>query len=284
MNMNFDTVCAMHLQEKRGYGKQNWLQQTCNVNLEAVDADCRSQMFAWCVNVADYCNVSRETVEIAMSSIDRFMATSAQARNDRTRFQLVCMAALYSSTKIHEPTALSPALVSRFSDGIFSAQDIEQMEAEMMQALTWRVNPPTSSSFLREFLNLIPSYMMGDETRSLVHDSASGQAQVALMKQEYMTTSASTIAYAALMNSLECFGLDLHLLGAVGYALAKPLEIDCNSKQLVQIQTTMYKSMAKHRPSDNSSLRGCPPAKKPKTTSALRQPCTNCASPRLVSP
>jgi hypothetical protein len=234
-----DRILAMRHQEDAGYVTRDWLQleqqSECRYTHGplhlAVDSECRKKMAAWKIQVVDSCKLNRETVEIAMSLLDRFMVTTegALARRDRSVYQLASMTALYSAVKIHERSAMSPSMVSLLSHGVFSCHAIEKMEADILHALKWRVNPPTSFAYVRELLNLIPEQILSKEMRKTALHMSQLQTGLALADHPFMATRASTVAYSALMNSLESLDLGREVLVHVGYTLSQALQIDCDS-------------------------------------------------------
>merc|ERR1711981_230230 len=135
-----------------------------------IDADCRDMMATWCFQIVDFCKLDREVASIAISFMDRFMMSpaSATARVDRADFQLTSMTCLYTAIKIHAPAALGLDLMSQLSHGVYSEEQIEAKELEILSALRWRVNPPTASAFVRELLCLLPENLIPQETLELV--------------------------------------------------------------------------------------------------------------------
>jgi hypothetical protein len=140
----------MRRQEENGYASSDYLAQippSATSPLDTpVDENCRNVMAKWCNEISDFCKYSRETASIAMSCLDRFMATpdGQTVFLYRSLFQLAAMTALYTAVKIHEHEAMDPALVSCLSRGAYSPEAVEAMEARMLTAIQWRVNPPTA--------------------------------------------------------------------------------------------------------------------------------------------
>ncbi|KAL7438419.1 hypothetical protein ACHAXM_006309, partial [Skeletonema potamos] len=74
-----------------------------------ISAHDREKIVDWCYAVVDHCQYSRETVASAMDMVDRFLSTpsnsvvatrvSDEALRDQSKFQLLTIAALYSSIK-----------------------------------------------------------------------------------------------------------------------------------------------------------------------------------------
>lgn len=260
MEDTLDKISAMRRMEENGYVTKDWLNmplQRHSINLplhwedDVVDNECRVKMAGWCHQVVKFCKFNRETVEITMSMIDRFLATEAglEARNDRSIYQLVCMAALYTTFKVHEERAMSPELVSRLSNGSHSASDIKAMEKRMLTALQWRVNPPTSFAFVRLLVDLIPQDVLDNTMRSTVLELAQIQTELAMSNSCFMTVRASQMAYAALMNALDCVGVHVDCLGRLGYLLAQSVQVDGSSgSEMLAMQGVLYKLVAQKRP------------------------------------
>lgn len=262
MEDTLETIAAMLHQEATGYETRDWMQlqnqleqnepsmpcsthRPLHVLPEPVDIDCRNKMAAWCTQVVDFCKFNRETVEIAMSHLDRFLSTKAgvAARQDRTVYQLASMASLYTAVKIHEPEAMDPKLVSNLSRGAYSPKDVENMEATILMALQWRVNPPTSMAFVRQLLKLVPRDGMDEEMRRTALDLAKFQTELAVNTYEFVTLKASTLAYCSLMNSLESIGLDGKVIGYLGFILSQALHIDGNDPTVAAIQNALYQAV-----------------------------------------
>jgi len=261
-------ITAMCGQEENGYAKQNWIgmeqssqssSSTCArrpLHFEAVDRDCRNSITTWCFDVAKFCKFSKETVEITLSMLDRFLATpeGATARNDRSAYQLASMAALYTTVKVHEPAALRPEFVSRLSHGAFTPEDITAAETVLLQALKWRVNPPTSSSFIRLLINMIPTDVLGEEERRIVCQLSQWLIDCAVRSYHFMTVPASTIAFCALMSSMESLRLENTVMVDISHNLSEALQIDGCSANVKWFKSLLYEALAR-KPENNTILR-----------------------------
>jgi hypothetical protein len=170
-----------------------------------VDAACRFKMVEWCFQIADFCKFSREAVAIGMSYLDRYLSTDSglRALDDRKFFQLASMTCLYTAIKIHEPEAMQPRILVRLSKGTYTEEEITDMELEILNAIQWRMNPPTSLCFLNNFLALLPENAMSTSDRDTVYELAKFQTELAVHEYSLVTVDASTVAFAAMMNALE---------------------------------------------------------------------------------
>jgi Cyclin, N-terminal domain len=175
-----------------------------------INVACRASMVQWMQTVVNFIGFAPETVEIAMSYLDRFLQTPSgvDAMNCRTIFQLCAMTALYLAVKINCAEALTPKLLAELSQGSYEADQFENMEQIMLDALEWRVNPPTGASFVREIVNALPeSLFTNEEIRQTVIETARIQAEWAMGDYEFITVKKSVVAFAAVANSLRRQGI-----------------------------------------------------------------------------
>jgi hypothetical protein len=250
------TVLAMRRQEEMTYWTGDCLYQSDPENVMAngpihadavVDIDCRSKMVTWCYQVIDFFKFDRETGAIAMNYLDRYMLTEqgAAAWVDRKLFQLAAMTCLYTAVKIHAPEAMDPKLVSTLSRGAYSTVEVEAMEVVVLNALQWRVNPPTALAFVRQFLELIPADVVDHSMRETAYDITKFQTELALTEHDFVAVKASTIAFGSLMNSLESLHLDEKDLGYIGYMLCQSIGIDQSDEDVLEVQNALYSTIDK---------------------------------------
>ena len=125
----------------------------------------RRKMCLWSYMVVDHFNIDREVVEISFNYLDRYLSmvydvsgsfTKDEFAIDRKSFQLVSATSLYIAIKLHGAGSNFKShhnhLVGTFvqlSRGLFTIDDILQMEKELLTALQWKMNPPTSASSIR---------------------------------------------------------------------------------------------------------------------------------------
>ena len=92
-----ETISLMRKQEDTCYSSRGKQERNEQFDLQ--------EMVARFLSISKSCNWSVETVEIAISYLDRFLNTDAgeKARKDKTVFQLAGITALYLATKRNEP-------------------------------------------------------------------------------------------------------------------------------------------------------------------------------------
>jgi hypothetical protein len=288
MDLTLNTISAMRHQEESGYKRRNFLHQhDPQVNLtigplnpSAVTVECRNLMVAWCYQVVDYLSFRRETVEIAINILDRFCCTESgkAATMDRKVYQLASMSSLYTACKIHEPEAMDPKLVSNLSRGVYSPREVEEMESVILGALQWRVNPPTSLSFVRQLLDLIPLDVINQHVRQAVYDITKYQTELSVNEFEFVTVKSSTVAYGALMNALESVGVGSKILAQIDYVVSQALGVGCHDDQIFQVQNWLYESVIR-QPSGGITMAPLPP----KQVKASRRASMGEESPRTIA-
>jgi len=209
LHEQIETLQVLRKQEEQAYTPGDWLSMRQPLHLEVddvVDYTCRYRTAKWFLQVVDTCNFHSETAEIALNYVDRYLCTAPEVRLDRRTFQLVTITALYSAIKIHEESVLAPQLLTTLSRGAYTTKDIETMESRLLEALDWRMNPPTSMSFVRLLLQFVPTDMLPKYLHPAATDLARLQTELSICRNN--TDAASTVAFAALCNTLECMKVD----------------------------------------------------------------------------
>ena len=278
-----DTIQAMHRQEASAYHAGDYL-NVHGPDQVAVNVDCRTKMAQWCYSVVDFCSFNRETVAIAMSNLDRFLMTPAgfQVLQDTQAFQLAAMTSLYSATKIHEPEIMGVDLVSKLSRGQYTGDQIEAMEFTMLQALSWRVNPPTALAFVRKFIELIPAGTLEESVAEAAYDLSKFQSELAVGDYNLVPIKASTVAYASIINSLEGLAVDSRIIESLAYTIAAALQIDISSQEIREVQNYLYQAISQQSGEAVADAAPTSPRSKAQQSqqSCLKGPAE--ASPRTV--
>jgi hypothetical protein len=235
------TIQTMRRQEETHYHTVDY----CELHGSRSLQKDRKQMAAWATNVIDFCKLRRETIEYAMSYTDRFLQTEegAEYLDSAGKFQLVVIASLYLAIKVHDASAMSPMLFEEISRGQCKASQIEELERKLLRVLQWNVNPPTPLSFVRLFLDVIPSQFLDEEMKTNAYFLCRAQTEQALRSQKLVPVKASTIALAALRNSMEALGIDDQDIASLSYSLLPELakgEVD----DLDSLQIELYGAVA----------------------------------------
>ena len=149
----------------------------------------------------------RETVSVAMELVDRFLSTCPPEASHfyldvGRNYQLLSVAAFYVSVKTMERTALGSELLALVSDGIYTKEEIERTEKELLHGLVWKVNPPTPMQFACLILSLFtPHIAMPDELVARVLDEIAYQVESSVRDYNLSQERSSSIAVAAMFNA-----------------------------------------------------------------------------------
>lgn len=165
----------------------------------------RKAMVSWCCTVVDYLDFERDTVVMALSCLDRYLETSVGSKCllEPKQFKIAGMTCLYTAIKAHEPEAIEPELVVELSGGLCEMEDIEATERTILEALDWRINPPTALSFCRHLLAVVPSCVLNAHAKESLLDLAQVQTELAVCDNRLVTSPPSLVALACIFNALE---------------------------------------------------------------------------------
>ena len=179
-----------------------------------ISADDRTKLVDWCYSVVDHCQLSRETVASTMDMVDRFFSlpsnsvdaarVSDEALRDQSQFQLLTIAALYSSIKVHERVALSSDLFAEICSRAYTAEEIEDMELTLLSGLSaWQCHAPTAYQIGLSILSLILPYVdIPEVTWGVIMDEMKYLTELAVREYYFSTQRTSTIAVAAIFNAI----------------------------------------------------------------------------------
>jgi hypothetical protein len=204
-----------------------------------ISADDRRKLVDWCYSVVDHCALSRETVASAMEMVDRFLSmpsnsvdatrVSDEALRDQSKFQLLTIAALYSSIKVHERIALSSDLFAEICSRAYTVEEIEDMERILLSGLSWRCHSPTAHQIGLLILSLLLPYVdIPEVTWGFLMDEMKYLTELAVRDYYFSTQRTSTIALAAIFNIISDTSTKerLEILGAFLRVITECFEFD----------------------------------------------------------
>eukprot|EP00563_Minutocellus_polymorphus_P002052 CAMPEP_0181041258 /NCGR_PEP_ID=MMETSP1070-20121207/11503_1 /TAXON_ID=265543 /ORGANISM="Minutocellus polymorphus, Strain NH13" /LENGTH=472 /DNA_ID=CAMNT_0023119357 /DNA_START=62 /DNA_END=1480 /DNA_ORIENTATION=- len=195
--------------------------------------DWRAQIAEWFFKVADSLSMSREIVAVAVSYLDRYLGTldDPAAALSRRQFQLVCLTCLYVATKLYDHKILPPVSIVNLSRGCFTARDIEDMERTILDALQWRLSPPTPLTFAKHLLLLLPRTSVSRPVRRTVSDVAKYLTELAVIDYAFVGRKASSVGLAAVLTAMDVatyeFELSAEERRAFERAVSEMTALDC---------------------------------------------------------
>ena len=204
---------------------------------ERVTTSDRAQLVDWCYHLVDRCRFRRDTVAVAANLADRFVGTprGSAALRDCTQYQLVTITALYISIKLNEQIIFGSRDFAAACRGVYAPEDIEDMERTMLDALDWRLSPPTSLQLANQILSLMlpeeRKTRLAPETWPALREAVARQTERAVRDYSIAIQRPSTVAAAAIMNALEDVASDEDFArlteALVGVVKEYPFETRC---------------------------------------------------------
>lgn len=200
----------------------------------------RRQIVEWMYVLIKYCKLRHEATAAAVYYLDAaVMCESSSLVNSPRDYQLCAMTALHLALKVYDSPTMRVVKLSclvKLGNGEFTEQDIIQKEQHLVEALGWRINPPTADCFLQRYMELLPFVDDDDEEcehqpidesdpSSMKHkedndqlgpmerrrrerlqkleEVASEFIEVAMARDCFLSVKPSVIAYAALLSAME---------------------------------------------------------------------------------
>jgi hypothetical protein len=122
----------------------------------------------------------------------------------RTEYQLAAVSCLVIALKCRSGIELGTGFVAdTVCQGVYTEDELDAMEMEVLGALTWKLNGPSSHDFVDAIVGLLPpSCCSGGASSSLVL-AARAHLEAAALDYSMAMHPSSAIACAALLSSLK---------------------------------------------------------------------------------
>lgn len=134
------------------------------------------------------------------------------------------MSSIYLAIKIHSPKKVTMRSIASTGNGLITVKHIEAMELSIIKTLNWHLLPPTCVSFIENFYPLLSSASPTTTTSSNhYHHHPSNSfsdvrmveslelsrflAELSVCAYPFVSVKQSSIAIAAILYSMEYFGL-----------------------------------------------------------------------------
>ena len=142
------------------------------------------------------------------------MATSSPrakaALTTRHEYQLATVACTVIAIKNRGGVKLgSDFVANEICHGLYTSDEIDVMEMEVMQALTWKLNGPSPHDFIDALLGLLPASSEHDSSVNnassslLLSKHSKNQVEAAVLDYDLALQSSLSLAYAAILTSLQ---------------------------------------------------------------------------------
>jgi hypothetical protein len=230
-----ERIRAMRLQEVKTTRCKNYL-------TPEVDASCRKAMVDWCFVICDILGLSRETVGIAFSILDRYLSSdngklSSEALRNKQTFQLAATTCLFVAVKLHEPALLGIDILIKLCRGYYTEKNILAMEKDILESLEYRIYLTISApmEYVRHFLELLGSEFA--DVSDVIHENALKYLDSATSDIYFSTCRSSAIGVACLAGALnDTWSLSSLEKDAMWRQLSRKLDFDIASKEIRKVE------------------------------------------------
>jgi hypothetical protein len=179
-----------------------------------ITADDRHTLCSWSYQIIEsLSNINRAISCIGMSYLDRFMATSSArvkvALSSRYEYQLVTVACMVIALKNRGGVKLDSDFVAEvMCSGMYTSDELDAMEMEVLQALRWRINGPSPHEFIDAIVGLLPasSFEGGAGyalSLRLLSKHSKVHVETAILDYDLAIQLSSNLAYTAILTSLQ---------------------------------------------------------------------------------
>ena len=227
-----ERITAMRLQEAKAVTCRNYL-------TTLVDDTCRKAMVQWCFTVCDSFDLSRSTVGISMSILDRYICSgkgkSSEARKTKQKYQLATITSFYMAVKVHEPFQLGIEMLVKLCRGYYSQEAIFAMERDILHALEWRVcAAPTPIEYVRHFLELLPETR---DTSNVIIENAMVYNDKVTLDVSFSTCKTSSVGIACFAGALnDTFVFSQLEKDMIWSTLSEKLDFDIASNEIRKVE------------------------------------------------
>eukprot|EP00956_Cyclotella_meneghiniana_P028924 scaffold68721_cov21-Cyclotella_meneghiniana.AAC.2 len=174
----------------------------------------RHALCQWGYETIAACNgVSRSTAVAAITYFDRFLSSNTpaaeRALNDVVICQLAFVTSLVIALKIHPGFTIESDFVSGvITRNAYGADEINSMELEILQSLSWKLNGPTPHDFIGYFLEVMPG--VSGACLERIRSLSKTLVELAVSRYDTVMYLPSEIAFASIFCAV--YHLELQLL------------------------------------------------------------------------
>lgn len=237
-----EVVVVMQRQERSTYLRTDYLTSN-KANNTVLDAVWRRRIVEWMFGVVDHCSLRRDSVAIAAYYLD--LTVERGVIESRQDYQLAAMTALQLAIKLYDSTVVKLDSMIKLGRGLFSEQDVVNMELKILHALKWQVHPPTPICFLRQFIRLLPS-SVAPLTRYMIAEVTRFISEISVCFYKFVSYPSSAVAYAGMLMAMErinCQVFPQWQRQQIYDVFSTALNLQHDSKMIKNIITCMHQSL-----------------------------------------
>ena len=181
-----------------------------------ITAADRRALSSWSYEIIEsLSNINSEVACIGMSYLDRFMATSSPrakvALTTRHEYQLATVACTVIAIKNRGGIKHlgSDFIAEVVCHGLYTKDELDVMEMEVLQALSWRLSGPSPHEFIDALVGLLSAISEDgsedDDASSslLLTKHSKRQVDAAVLEYDLALQSSLALAYAAILTTLK---------------------------------------------------------------------------------
>ena len=119
-------------------------------------------------------------------------------------YKLASITCLNIALKVYNRKNVMPSTLAELSRGEITAIDILAMECMILESLSYNLCPPTCTSFIWAFHSFLPPSVKGTKLGEEVVEKAIFLSELSVMELSFKDILPSHIAFAALLNVMDC--------------------------------------------------------------------------------
>ena len=197
-----DIIAVMRTKEGTVYGCCDYLALRNGAERDMVDESWRQRMCEWMYGVVDHCNFRRDIVAVSTAYLDLCLSRYPELVESRRCFQLAAMTSLYLAMKVYDTTFIKLESLVKLGRGLFQEEDVIRMEDRILRRLNWRVHPPTTMCFVRQYLRIFPQTIAASTTY-MVSEISRFITEISVCLYKFIRYQPSMIAYAAILIAMD---------------------------------------------------------------------------------
>lgn len=182
----------------------------CDGKLDFVEYQ-REKISSFYFSVIDEKNLDRRIVSIALSYLKSFLARQPDEAPNARFYQLVMITSVYLAIKVHSSNIYKdgrPIIfikeVANWSDGVFSTQDISEMETRMLSTLNYKMNPPVPLNFLDILKPVLDAdLLLIPQVKQHIITISNWLCDVSVVDSYFSGVNPSSVAYAAILVAVD---------------------------------------------------------------------------------
>mmetsp|Transcript_11301 Transcript_11301/g.25336 ORF Transcript_11301/g.25336 Transcript_11301/m.25336 type:complete len:364 (+) Transcript_11301:270-1361(+) len=238
-------VKAMIRQEEAVYAYASYRPDDCCTS-NGIKEKWRQDICHWTYSVVDHFDLSRETVAISLSLFDRYMAAEGNKCTGETAL-LTSLTTLFVAVKLNEKKTIHLNTLADLSRRQFTANDIVLWELRVLEALSWKVNPPTHVSFVSHLLQFMPS--LHSSVRRDLFELSRYLCELCLCDSHFIDYRPSSVAYASILNVFEHMqttnaSISIEKRKAFTTNLLHLLDLNHNDSEVIAARSRMHAMFA----------------------------------------